>query len=499
MANQEHLAIFRKGVEGWNNWRANNPEIKPDLSGENLSWIIFCEADCLEIIENNAAESSRFFKESTIKTDLMRVNFTHTNLSEVNLSRACLMWADLSWANLINATLAGAILKFAKVYEAKLINADLRCADLEGTRLASADLSCAKLMWTDIREADLKDGNLSQANLTQSHLGEAKALAANFSGATLTGACLENWHYNSATNFDGVICDYVYLKDTQQERRPSSGNFAPGEFTKLFQKARETVDLIFRNGVDWQAFLISIQQLRVESNDSELSIRAIENKDDGAFVIRVNVPPDANKAEIERYFKRKYKLALKDRDEQYRKLLQGKLKDKDEQIAIYRKHNADLTEIVKIVAARPIENTAIAMSESTDQSRNINISGGTVNNTGAGAMSLGDIIGTVANTINQLPASSESDKPGIKELLQQLQKAIEAEPSLSEEDKADALEQVKALAEAGKAPQEGAMQKVAKKATTMLKGIVAGLPDAAKLAVEYAKLLPMITSLFGLG
>lgn len=500
MANQEHLAIFRTGVEGWNNWRVNNPEIKPDLSGEDLSGIIFCEADCLEIIENNAAESSRFLKESiVIKKNLMGVNFTHTNLSEVNLSRASLIAADLSWANLINAHLAGAILKFARLYEAKLIYADLRCADLEGTRLASANLSFAKLIWTDIREADLKDGNFSQANLTQSNLGEAKALAANFSGATLTGACLENWHYNSATNFDGIICEYVYLKNTQQERRPSSGNFAPGEFTKLFQKAIETVDLIFRNGVDWQAFLISIQQLRVESNDSELSIRAIENKDDGAFVIRVNVPPNADKAEIERYFKRKYQLALKDRDEQYRKLLEGKLKDKDEQIAIYRKHNTDLTEIAKLMAARPIENTAIAMSESTDQSRNINISGGTVNNTGAGAMSLGDISGTVANTINQLPASSESDKPGIKELLEQLQKAIEAEPNLSEEDKAEALEQVKALAEAGKAPQEGAMQKVAKRSTTMLKGIIAGLPEAAKLAVEYAKLLPMITSLFGLG
>ena len=182
-------------------------------------------------------------------------------------------------------------------------------------------------------------------------------------------------------------------------------------------------------------------------------------------------------------------------DEKYRYQLQAK----DEQIATYRQTSADTMELAKLMATRPIANTAIAMSESTDQSRNINISGGTVNNTGAAAMSLGDISGTVANTINQLPASSESDKPGIKELLEQLQKAIEAEPNLSEEDKAEALEQVKALAEAGKAPQEGAMQKIAKRSTTMLKGIVAGLPEAAKLAVEYAKLLPTITSLFGLG
>ncbi len=64
---------------------------------------------------------------------------------------------------------------------------------------------------------------------------------------------------------------------------------------------------------------------------------------------------------------------------------------------------------------------------------------------------------THAETINQLPNSPQSDKPGIKELLTQLQVAIEEETDLNNEDKAEALEQVKALAKAGKNPQEGAM------------------------------------------
>lgn len=32
MANEEHLAIFRQGVEAWNKWRKENPKIKPDLA-----------------------------------------------------------------------------------------------------------------------------------------------------------------------------------------------------------------------------------------------------------------------------------------------------------------------------------------------------------------------------------------------------------------------------------------------------------------------------------
>jgi hypothetical protein len=58
---------------------------------------------------------------------------------------------------------------------------------------------------------------------------------------------------------------------------------------------------------------------------------------------------------------------------------------------------------------------------------------------------------------------------------------------------------VKALAEAGKNPQEGAMQKGAKTAMKILKGTVAGLPSAATLVEACSKLLPLISKFLGLG
>ena len=106
-----------------------------------------------------------------------------------------------------------------------------------------------------------------------------------------------------------------------------------------------------------------------------------------------------------------------------------------------------------------------------------------------------DISGIVTNTINQLPASPQSDKPGIKELLTQLQTAIEAETDLSDDDKAEALEQVKALAEVGQNPQESTMQKAGKTAMKILKGTIASLPSAATLVEACSKLLPAIASL----
>jgi uncharacterized protein YjbI with pentapeptide repeats len=45
MANEEHLTRLKEGAEAWNQWREVNPEIKPDLTGANLSAITFRELD----------------------------------------------------------------------------------------------------------------------------------------------------------------------------------------------------------------------------------------------------------------------------------------------------------------------------------------------------------------------------------------------------------------------------------------------------------------------
>ena len=168
----------------------------------------------------------------------------------------------------------------------------------------------------------------------------------------------------------------------------------------------------------------------------------------------------------------------------------------------------ELNEILKLLATRPV-NVKITnevkstsqnkvMSDKIDKSRKIEITGGTVNASGAGALSLGDISGTVANTINQLSDSVKPDEPGIKELLTQLQTAVEAETDLSDDDKAEALEQVKTLAEVGKNPQESTMQKAGKTAMKILKGTIAGLPTTATLLEACSKLLPMIAKLLPL-
>jgi uncharacterized protein YjbI with pentapeptide repeats len=45
MANPEHVAILKQGVEVWNRWRRENPEIRPDFVEADLSGLILHNVD----------------------------------------------------------------------------------------------------------------------------------------------------------------------------------------------------------------------------------------------------------------------------------------------------------------------------------------------------------------------------------------------------------------------------------------------------------------------
>ncbi|MBD2533013.1 hypothetical protein H6G97_26945 [Nostoc flagelliforme FACHB-838] len=141
------------------------------------------------------------------------------------------------------------------------------------------------------------------------------------------------------------------------------------------------------------------------------------------------------------------------------------------------------------------------MNENTDQSRSFTVGnvGGDFKPIGSAMMSDNvEISGTVAESINQLPVSPDPNKPGIKELLSQLTEAISTSPDINDEDRTEALEQVKTLAEAGKNPDDGAMKKMARTAVKILQGTVSGLPDIVKLTDVCSNLLPLISKFFGL-
>ena len=280
------------------------------------------------------------------QADLTGVNFADADLKHVRFMNAIATRTNWQGAKNLNwARLNGTILADQAVRELLVRgNACDAIANLwqpsptsfVGKNLKGAYLVNADLNGVDFTEADFSGADLQGANLRNANLTKTVMLGANLRGADVTGATLDAWNIDSATNLDGAFAEYVYLKANQQERRPQSGVFGDKEFSKLFQEALNTIDFIYKNGIDWQAFMISFDQLRehvrVESDGADISVQSIENKGDGVFVVRVAAPQGVNMAQAHQTGVELYQAQLALQEAKYQALLQGK----DEQLAIYR-------------------------------------------------------------------------------------------------------------------------------------------------------------------
>ncbi len=136
--NREHLDVLLDAIEKediliWNDWRAENPSITP-----NLSWI--------------------------------------------NLRRA----------NLRDADLKGADLKGAILNDTTLSNTDLRGTDLVKANLILAFLYSTKLRGADLTGANLAGANLREADLSKAILENARLDGTSFIDTNLKGCKLEN-------------------------------------------------------------------------------------------------------------------------------------------------------------------------------------------------------------------------------------------------------------------------------------------------------------------
>jgi hypothetical protein len=177
----------------------------------------------------------------------------------------------------------------------------------------------------------------------------------------LTGTCIADWNINSNTYLQEIICEYVFTgydrsKDQCTDRRPHDPNqiFAPGEFTKRYQIVLESVDLFFNDGIDWKAFLASLQDLKTEYGE-DLNIQGIEKKAGGSFVVRLEVPSDADKGTIERTAKELYETKLQTLEAYYQERLQLRGEQLDffkEQVEIERIRNTRLERIVETMAEK---------------------------------------------------------------------------------------------------------------------------------------------------
>jgi len=169
LANPEHLAKLKEGVEPWNQWRKQNPEIRPDLRGARAEW-----------------------------TNLDQANLTWASLQGAYLLNASLLSANFSRANLEGAYFIGATLIRANLSDANLQGAHLHGVNLHKARLDGANLTKASLFHANLSEASARGANLNMANLSDANLTDADLNWVYLGGANLERAILVG------TNLEGA-------------------------------------------------------------------------------------------------------------------------------------------------------------------------------------------------------------------------------------------------------------------------------------------------------
>jgi len=462
--------------------------------------------------------------------NLTDADLTQTTLKSVDFRKAILTrtcWFQTQ--NLDQARVRGTYLEDARVrqlvvtkdgHEQNFDNLNLR-----GLNLQEANLQDASFINTDLSEATLQKANLSGAKLAQSQLYQAI-----LTEACLTGAYIENWGISTETRLDGIKCEYIYMQlptkdDPDPCRKPDNRNetFKDGDFADfiapiiktldLYQTQNidmrqigrkfKTLDLFHHEGIDPTAAAIAVIQLAEHHPDAELEVVALEGRGRDKIRLQVKVAGDANRSQLSTEYFEKYSEIKSLPYSDLQTMLVG-IAEKEERIRSLENLLENALQSPKFYVETQYSQGDMIMSQSKG---NISISGtqGSVSGVaGAGdnlsmtGVAMGEISGNVTNTISQLPDSPEPDKPGIKELLTELQAAIEADPNLDEEDKAEALEQVQAIAQAGQKPEDGAMQKMAKNSMKFLKGTIADLPSTVELVQTCGKLFPLISKFFGL-
>jgi uncharacterized protein YjbI with pentapeptide repeats len=146
MANPEHLAKLKEGVENWNQWRVNEHAVVADLSFADLQNVNLTHAEL---------SSANLYKADFGNSDLAHARLYRANLGWSRLSEANLEGADLTDALMTEARLRHVNFRGATLRRGHLNRANLFMATFHGTDLIDADFSDAIIGWTAFSEVDL--------------------------------------------------------------------------------------------------------------------------------------------------------------------------------------------------------------------------------------------------------------------------------------------------------------------------------------------------------
>lgn len=214
MANEEHVAILKRGVEAWNQWRRENPDVRPDLRHLNF-----------ETIPDVTDYGPDLENINLSYTALQKTSFRNARLYKANLQEADLPFADLCYACFVDSNLSGAVVRVARLGSAVFQNCNLRGADLA---------------YCSAKETSFEGSDLTGANLEY-----LQAVRANFDRAKVS-TCLVYGTASWDLSLDGTIQEDLVIT-SKDEPKITVDNLELAQFIYLLinnQRLRHVIDSI---------------------------------------------------------------------------------------------------------------------------------------------------------------------------------------------------------------------------------------------------------------
>src|SRR6266536_1385259 len=254
MADQQQHDLLRQGVEAWNTWRKQHPEILIELSETILSG-----ADLSEAILIGA---------NLIGANLIGANLVFANLSGADLTEADLSGTDLTRADLNNANLRGAKLSRADLTGANIGETIFGNIDLRATRgLETVTHDAPSTIGTDTllrSEGDIPETFLRQAGLSDTFITYVRSLAQN-----------PREYYTCFISYSSQDQEFAERLYTDLQRKDIRCWFAP-EDLKIGDEFRRRLDDSIRI---YDKLLVILSQHSIDSSWVEYEVKKALKKE----------------------------------------------------------------------------------------------------------------------------------------------------------------------------------------------------------------------------
>ncbi len=289
----DHMARLAQGVEAWNRWRIEAPEVRPRLGGADLQCrylagidlhdadlldTLLCDADLTGAtlagarIERTLFSGARFgaadlrgacgysarfvgcdlrqclfggggfFEALFWDADLRGCDLRHCNFRGAVFDRALLADADLRGCTLDEVRWFETRAERARLDGASMQMATLSGASLAGLHAAGIDLSGSRIVASDLDGADLRGANLQLAGLVNVRLSKA-----DLSGSRVFGVAA--WHLDSA---GARQQDLRITADEPGQPLVACDDLETAQFVYLLlhnEKLRQVIDTVGRKAV----------------------------------------------------------------------------------------------------------------------------------------------------------------------------------------------------------------------------------------------------------